>query len=250
MTRFYSGQNIATIHKKAASSSVSTVPVQTWGWMNPFVGFFVASSVMFSLLSDILLTCSDGPRKQASPSLKSLAVTEGKRRGELLGTAPPLKMIPCSAPCLNGLPQFYTRLRDHLRERSTKTSWLYDECPEFFRYFAIILGSASIASSRGLKNSRAYKWWRTRNRGCRRSGANGPDGMTWRYVKDGLLWTLVYFHMQGTMKVSFRSDSQHHTPPFSFCSPLDPLVLCSPLSFFIKGCNLNQIRHFLARYYA
>lgn len=41
------------------------------------------------------------------------------------GTAPPLKMIPCSAPCLN--------------------------LCNFTQGFVIILGSASIASSRGLK---------------------------------------------------------------------------------------------------
>ena len=95
-----------------------------------------------------------------------------------------------------------------------QTSWLYDEWQKFslFRHHPRLGFNCLIT---GLENSRAYKWWRTRNRGCRRSGANGPDGMTWRYVKDGLLWTLVYFTFKARYhEGEFRSDSQHHTPPF------------------------------------
>lgn len=63
-------------------------------------------------------------QETVSPSLKAwLSLRENVVR--VAGTAPPLKMIPCSAPCLN--------------------------LCNFTQGFVIILGSASIASSRGLK---------------------------------------------------------------------------------------------------
>ena len=135
-------------------------------------------------------------QETASPSLKAwLSLRENVVR--VAGTAPPLKMIPCSAPCLNGSAILHKASWSPDREKY-QTSWLYDEWQKFalFRHHPRLGFNCLIT---GLENSRAYKWWRTRNRGCRRSGA-GPDGMTWRYVKDGLLWTLVYlciFHIQG-----------------------------------------------------
>lgn len=181
-------------------------------------------------------------QETVSPSLKAwLSLRENVVR--VAGTAPPLKMIPCSAPCLNGSAILHKASWSPERERSTK----HHGCTmsgRIFRYFAIILGSASIASSRGLKTLALTNGEEPEIEDAGEVALMGLMGWredTWRMVCFER-WYISHSRPD-TMKVSSEVIASiiHH--PFLLLA-FRSSSLCSPLSFFIKGCNLNQIRHF------
>lgn len=128
-------------------------------------------------------------QETVSPSLKAwLSLRENVVR--VAGTAPPLKMIPCSAPCLN--------------------------LCNFTQGFVIILGSASIASSRGLKTLALTNGEpEIEDAGEVALGLMGWREDTWRMVCFERWYIYVYFTFKARYhEGEFRSDSQHHTPPF------------------------------------
>ena len=137
-------------------------------------------------------------------------------------------------------PQFYTRLRDHLRERSTK----HHGCTmsgRNFRYFAIILGSASIASSRGLKTLALTNGEEPEIEDAGEVALMGLMGWredTWRMVCFER-WYISHSR-PGTMKVSSEVIASiiHH-----------PFLLLTSLLFH-QRLQPESNETFLARYYA
>ena len=239
MTRFYSGQNIATFIKSSIFGIYRTC--QTWGWMNPVVGSLLPVRLCFTAKRHIV-DLQWWARKQYLPHSK-LGCHWGKTSWELLGQHLHWRWFHVLHHVWMA-PQFYTRLRDHLTERSTK----HHGCTmsgRNFRHFAIILGSASIASSRGLKTLALTNGEEPE---IEDAGEVAPMGLmgwgedTWRMVRFER-WYISHSR-PGTMKVSSEVIASiiHH--PFLPLLAFRSSSLCSPLSFFIKGCNLNQIRHF------